>query len=529
MKQIICIIILLSLAGILTAQNPSIVWQKTIGGNNRDVLECIIKTNDNGMLLGGISLSNISGEKNQSCRGNDDFWVVKLDEQKNMVWQTTIGGSGTDYLYSIIQTPDGGYLLGGSSYSNISGEKTENSRGLNDIWIVKLNSSGAILWQKTIGGIGGENLNSIANTADGGYILGATAYMSEISGEKTEPNYGETDYWVVKLNSTGSIVWQKTYGGTSFDDIKSVKQTVDGGYIITGDSHSPISGVKTENSVAWDYWIIKTDATGNIEWQNTIGGNHADMFPHLIICEDNTYLIAGTSSSPLSGDKTENSYGERDYWVVKLDTNGLIIWDKTLGGSEFEQVGGIIQTPDGNYIIGGMSYSSISGIKTENSRGSADFWLVKLNATGTNVLWDKTIGGNLSDSVYSLALYNNDLFIGGNSWSSISGEKTHNSRGENDYWIVQLGNVTLGTNEYANNTPFIYPNPTNDGHLNIDLSKTYNHINTKVYNVTGQLIFEKNYSNISIISDTFLNQSGMYFIQLELDFTKKINLKAIKN
>ena len=201
MKKYLLIIFSSILMPILT--NAQVIeWQITIGGSERDDFSCMVQTNDGGFILGGHSISNISGDKTENCLGGLDFWVVKIDSLGNIQWQNTIGGSGVDYLFSIAQTSDGGYILGGWSESNISGDKTENSNGGADYWIVKTDSQGVIQWQNTIGGSAMDHLHTISQTSDGGYILGGYS-LSYISGDKTENSNGERDYWIVKTDSLG--------------------------------------------------------------------------------------------------------------------------------------------------------------------------------------------------------------------------------------------------------------------------------------------------------------------------------------
>ena len=174
------------------SQNPAIIWQKTIGGSSGDFSTVLEPTSDGGFILGGYSTSNISGEKTENSNGGTDIWIVKIDASGNIMWQRTIGGSGEDFLTSLKQTSDGGYILGAGSDSNISGDKTENSRGGLDYWILKLNSSGAIVWQKTYGGAQPEFDTYVVETTDGGYFVGGYS-DSDISGDKTVPNRGQRD------------------------------------------------------------------------------------------------------------------------------------------------------------------------------------------------------------------------------------------------------------------------------------------------------------------------------------------------
>ena len=432
------LIIQTSIYNTTQAQIPAIEWQNTIGGSGYDQIESIIQTTDGGYLLGGYSDSNSSGDKTENSQGGRDYWVAKLNASGSITWQNTIGGSGQDYLYSVIQTLDGGYLLGGHSTSSISVDKTENSQGSWDYWVVKLDAAGSIIWENTIGGNNGEQLNSIIQTTDGGYLLGGYS-ASSISGDKTENSQGGADYWVVKLDTSGSIIWQNTIGGSSDDIITSIIQTTDGGYLLGGYSASSISGDKTENSLGSKaYWVVKIDAAGTITWQNTIAGNGFDELNSIIQTQDGGYLLGGHSGSNISGDKTENSQGGDDYWVVKLDAVGSITWQNTIGGNNTDYLTSIIQTTDGSYLLGGYSASNSSGDKTENSQGSYDYWVVKLDASGS-ITWQNTIGGGSYEELNSIIqTTDGGYLLGGVSVSPISGDKTENTQGGVDYWVVKL-------------------------------------------------------------------------------------------
>ncbi len=397
MKKITLLFATLATIFVLQAQDPAIIWQNTIGGSEGDFSTSFEPTADGGYIVGGYSTSNVSGDKTENSNGGTDIWIVKLDSGGAIVWQNTIGGSGEDFLISIQQTTDGGYILGASSDSNISGDKTENSRGGLDYWILKLDSNGDIMWQKTYGGAQPEFDTYVVETADGGYFVAGYS-DSDISGDKTDPTNGQRDYWALKLDSTGSIVWQNSIGGSLIDRTQAAFQTADGGYMIGGFSTSPASGDKSENSLGEnDYWFVKLDASGTIEWENTIGGGGSDVFRDMIQTADGGYVVGGYSKSNISGDKTENSQGDFDFWILKLDSNGSIVWQNTIGGSGIDYPRDVKQLMDGTYMIGGWSNSNISGDKTENSNGGYDYWLVKLNASGT-IVSQNTIGGSGDES-----------------------------------------------------------------------------------------------------------------------------------
>ncbi|WP_202928168.1 hypothetical protein, partial [Cyclobacterium salsum] len=202
-----------------------------------------------------------------------DYWAVKIDGSGNKVWDKTIGGISTDYLQSTTPTPDGGYLLAGSSYSYASGDKTENGKGGFDYWAVKIDGSGNKVWDKTIGGNNSEYLRSTTPTPDGGYLLAGDSY-SLASGDKSENSKGGSDFWAVKIDASGNKVWDKTIGGNNNDFLFSTIPTPDGGYLLAGYSGSSASGDKSENSKGYDdYWVVKIDGSGNKVWDKTIGGN----------------------------------------------------------------------------------------------------------------------------------------------------------------------------------------------------------------------------------------------------------------
>ncbi len=422
----------------LQSYAQEIEWDKTYGGSNYETFSSIQQTADGGLIIGGYSNSNISGEKSEDSDGDLDYWVIKLDALGNKEWDKTIGGNYADYLTSVQQTADGGYILGGMSYSGISGDKTQPSRGDADYWIVKLDEAGNIEWDKTFGGADLDWLISVKQTTDGGYILGGSSY-SNISGEKTENARGSDDYWVVKVDASGNKEWDRTFGGSSVEFMRAIVQTADGGYMLGGETSSPIGGDRSEALVgASDYWIVKLDKNGNKVWDKTYGGSDTEWLFDMQNTSDGGIIVGGISYSGISGEKSEPNLGKADYWVLKLDAAGNLEWDKTYGGFETESLSSVQETNDGGFLLSGISDSGIGADKTEISRGEYDYWAVKLDALG-NKLWDKTVGGR--DTEYGgngLQTEDGGYVLAGYTDSGIGGDKTEASRGSADYWIIKL-------------------------------------------------------------------------------------------
>lgn len=487
---------------------PAIQWQNTIGGSDRDELYCVQQTVDGGYILGGHSTSNISGDKAESSNGSWDCWIVKTDSNGNIQWQNTIGGNNSDWLHSIKQTTDGGYILGGQSESSISGDKTENSNGGWDYWIVKIDSIGIIEWQNTIGGNEDDKMFSIQQTTDGGYILGGIS-DSDSTDDKTEDSKGYMDYWIVKTDSLGNIQWQNTIGGNDNDILGSVIQTVDGGYLLVGYSRSGPSGDKTtlSNGVE-DYWIVKTDSQGSIQWQRSFGYGAQDLLYAVQQTAEGGYILGGSN----------NSAGH--YWIIKTDTGGNTQWQKTFGGSGAEILYSIQQTTDRGYILGGISTSNISGHKTENNwdticnpNCTPDFWIVKTDSVG-NLQWENTIGGSSWDYIFSIQQTNDGGYIlGGHSSSNLSGDKTENTIGVlgfDDYWIVKLYPDAITSTFNIQNSEFnisISPNPTSNF---IFLNKE--NLTAEIFDLTGRKLLHQKIKGKQLNISNF--SSGIYFLKV---------------
>jgi pyocin large subunit-like protein len=248
-----------------------------------------------------------------------------------------------------------------------------------------LDALGNIVWNKLLGGSSSDNATHIQQTTDGGYIISGSSESSD-NGDVSGTNHGSYDYWIVKLDDLGNIVWNKLLGGSSNETATNIQQTSDGGYILSGFSSSSASGnVSETNHGSSDYWIVKLDDLGNIVWNKLLGGSSNEFATNIQQTSDEGYIISGYSSSSASGNVSETNHGFIDYWIVKLDALGNIVWNKLLGGRSSDAASNIQQTTDGGYIISGYSVSSASGNVLETNHGIYDYWIVKLDALGNIV------------------------------------------------------------------------------------------------------------------------------------------------
>ncbi len=412
-----------------TSSPPSIEWQKSLGGSSTDYARSIQQTSDGGYIVAGYSAS-MDGDVTGNHGG--DFWIVKLNSGGSIQWQKSLGGSTFDGASSIQQTNDGGYIVAGWSRSN-DGDVTghHGSTDSTDLWIVKLNSGGSIEWQKCFGGSAHDGASSIQQTSDGGYIIAASADSKD--GDVTG-HHGYDDYWIVKLNSGGAIEWQKSLGGSSGDYARSIQQTSDGSYIVAGSSNSKDGDVTGSHGIS-DYWIVKLNSGGSIQWQKSLGGSNIDAAESIQQTSDGGYIVAGLSRS-IDGDVTghHGSSDSIDYWIVKLNSDGAIRWQKSIGGSRSDIAYSIQQTSDGGYIVAGES-DSHDGDVTGNL-GNIDSWIVKLSSGGA-IEWQKSLGGSNGDYAHSILQTSDGGYIlAGESYSN-DGDVTGNHRGY-DFWIVKL-------------------------------------------------------------------------------------------
>lgn len=433
---------------LVNAQNaPGIEWQKSLGGSRGDQARSIQQTTDGGYIVAGRSFSN-DGDVTVN-HGDYDYWIVKTDASGTIEWQKSLGGSDEDFAQSIQQTSDGGYIVAG--YSDSHNGDVSGNHGMHDFWIVKLDENGNIQWQKSLGGTHEDRAHSVQQTSDGGYIVAGYSYSH--NGDVTE-NRGVEDYWIVKLEVNGNIQWQKSYGGSRQDIALSIQQTSDDNYIVLGRTRSNDGDVIGGTGDYLDYWVLKLNESGNILWQKILGGSSSDVPGSIQQTIEGGYIIAGYSSSN-DGDVTNNTdLTSTNFWIVKLDENGGIQWEKSIGENNVTEMAyEARQTMDGGFIVIGET-----AINYNPQTGYDDAWVMKLDSFGV-IQWQKIIEGSGFDKAYSI-LQTADygyIFAG-----RISGNEGNNGESGSDFWIVKLSADGMGTQELQNIKISIYPIPVKD-------------------------------------------------------------------
>ena len=365
---------------VVTFGQESEIWVKTFGGTNNEDFSKVLLASDGGYVLAGDTASFGAGEK--------DVWLIKTDSNGNIQWNKTYGGAANDDVQFIISENDA-YVIVGRTYSFGEGDA--------DLWLIKTDLNGNMIWNQTYGGPGTEWAFSIVKTSDDGYVL---------LGRTNSFGQGDNDFWLVKTDSNGVLEWNRTIGDSGDDRGRFLVNTSDGGFLLLGWTNSYGSGEV-------DYWAIKTDSLGNPQWNKTYGGELADRGITIAKAYNDEYILAGSSSS--------FGAGNSDIWLVKIDSIGNQIWNKTYGEIEGESVRSIVMTEDGGYAF--VGYTSSFGA------GDQDGWFVKINSTGT-ILWNQTYGEEANEILHSFQKIEQGGYL-------LSGSSASYGIGDTDFWLMK--------------------------------------------------------------------------------------------
>jgi hypothetical protein len=336
------------------------LWQKTIGGSEQDIFSSMTSCTGGGYVLAGTSRSNDADATGN--HGDYDFWAVKVAESGTILWQKQLGGSKQDVAASITAGLDGGYVIAGSTDSKDGDVKGQT--GASNAWIVKLDGAGTKVWQQALGGthkFDRDGASAVITSLDGGYvILGRTYRNADEYG-----SFGNNDILVAKFDADGGLIWRKAIGGSGIEHAETIVQSADGGYVIAGNA-----GKGDDNSDDSSL-LIKLDKDGNVVWQKTVAVTVLGAPQDMIAISDGGFLITGLTLDPNLDDG--EAPDDPDVLVTKIDSNGNILWQKTMGGSGIDGANSLLQRWDGSFVIAGSTDSNDGDVK--GNQGLNDAWV----------------------------------------------------------------------------------------------------------------------------------------------------------
>ena len=370
--------------------NYSLDWVQTFGGSGEETAQSVIPTNDGGFAVLGYT-NSIDGDLAGKSLPVNDYWLLKFSASGDLQWNKTYGGSKDDRGQSVIQTTDGGYAVVGYAMSD-DGDGSLN-QGFHDNWIVRLDTNGDILWEKSFGFSGHDHAYDIVQTSDGGFFFSGFLDVTSSGGEGNSrkkitsyAQHGVGEFWGIKLDAEGNLLWRRYFGGTNNDRSFGTVEANDGGLVMIGASESDDFDISNPKG-SYDVWVVKISAKGELLWEKSFGGTGIDRAYDVVKTDDGAYVIVGETFS-MDGDIFKNN-GESDAWLLKVSDMGNLLWERTFGGSDFDAARGLATTSDGGFVIAGNS-KSVEGELEENS-GENDIWLVKTDANGN--LQDQMVMG----------------------------------------------------------------------------------------------------------------------------------------
>jgi len=535
----------LSVLLIYTAMNASaqeVLWQKDLKSSTQDFLSQITTTIDEQYLIAGSTIQPGSGMRDTGSSQNQgyDYHLVKLNQQGEKAWEKYFAGQNHDYLSATVATQDGGFLLAGTSYSEKGLDKKEASKGGSDLWLICINEFGDELWQKTLGTASDEEAKAVIQATDLGFFVAGNV-------QNSSKGYGSKDVWIIRLNKDGKEISQLILGGKGLDEVEKMIPTRDGGALLgiysrsseVSDSGSGVRNTKgkssselSANSVPisqipkassnygeGDYWIVKLDKSGKIEWERNFGGKGDDHIRTLALTSTG-FIIGGESRSERSGNKTVGIEEGTDLWLISLNENGNEQWQKSYNFKNRDILMNIstflsidYKTTKGT-LLGG--YTQAEGRIEENDE---TFWMLYLDHNG-NEQWRKYVTGDSRQKAERLS----DLKLNKDGSIVLAGTSTEKLGMEN-WKIVKLRDQQV--QQLIEKADIkIYPNPVYD-YAYVEIGYDFKDADITLYDMGGRLLQTlKTGNNITKINTQSLVQ-GVYLVTIKTN-NKTANAKLIK-
>jgi len=523
MKKIYVGALALCTTAVLYSQQ--VLWQKDIKSSTQDFLSQVTTTIDQQYLITGSSIQNSKLQAANKQQNNGyDFHLVKLDQQGKEVWEKYFSGNNHDFLSATVATQEGGFLLAGTSYSPKGLDKKENSKGGSDIWLIRINEFGDELWQKTLGTQSDEEARAVIQTTDLGFFVAGNV-------QNSSKGYGSKDVLIIRLDKSGKEISQQIVGGKGLDEVEKMIPTKDGGALLGIYSRSNTGGnKKTENYGEGDYWIIKLNKDGKVEWEKNFGGKDDDHIRTLSLLStpDFTgYLIGGESRSERSGNKTVGITEGTDLWLIALNERGEDLWQKSYNFKNRDVLMGMSvinktqESKDKNQdvtkgiLLGG--YTQAEG-RIEND--DETFWMLYLDHQG-NEQWRKHVKGESRKKEERLS----DIRLNRDGSIILAGTSAE-ELGKENWKIVKLGDSQVDQLIEKQDIR-IYPNPVSD-YCYVEIGYGFKEADVMLYDMSGKLLQQiKTKNKITKINTQSLIQ-GAYLISIKTDANQTANAKIIK-
>lgn len=404
---------------------------ETLGGAKNDAFNAVEQTADGGYIAAGYTQSN-AGDIATKTNDSFDFLVSKFSPENTLEWQRTYGGSDDDRAAAIIQTRDGGFAVLG--YAKSADQEVSTNAGAKDFWLLKLSNNGTLLWEKSFGFSGADYGTALLETKEGGFLLSGVLDVSASNGQgnarRALKQHAGGDYWAIKTDPSGELEWSRFFGGSFTEVPLGIVETADNNFILAGSSDSNDFNISNSNG-SYDFWITKIAADGDLIWEKSFGGSEIDEARAITNTNDGNFIIVGDTRSADKNVSINN--GAADVWILKISAEGALLWEKTIGGSSFDVARAVSKTQDNGYLIAGSSRSLDNGFE---NNGQNDALILKVNSNG-DLLWQKTIGGSEIDFLYDVTELSNGAIIAVGE-SSSSDQDILENKGFTDALIIQI-------------------------------------------------------------------------------------------
>ncbi|WP_185249500.1 T9SS type A sorting domain-containing protein [Chryseobacterium bernardetii] len=529
------------LCTVLGLSAQEVLWQKDIKSNTQDFLSQVTTTIDQQYLITGSSIQSDKLRQGSKQNNGYDFHLVKLNQQGEEAWEKYFSGNNHDYLSATVNTQEGGFLVAGTSYSNKGLDKQDDSKGGSDIWLIRINEFGDELWQKTLGTASDEEAKAVIQTTDLGFFIAGNVQSSS-------KGYGSKDVWITRLDKDGKELSQLILGGKGLDEVEKMIPTKDGGALLgiysrssevrgsgsgvrnpegkssaaSTSTHNLLSATSKQSSNfgEGDYWIVKLDKNGKVEWEKNFGGKGDDHIRTLALTA-NGYIIGGESRSERSGNKTVGTQEGTDLWLISFNERGDEQWQKSYNFKNRDILMGmsVIHSSDDKsskgILLGG--YTQAEG---RIEKDDETFWMLYLDGNG-NEQWRKHVAGESRQKEERLS----DLKLNRDGSIILAGTSAK-ELGKENWKIVKLGDKQV--NDLIEKYDIkIYPNPVSD-YAYVEIGYDFKEVDIMLYDMSGRQLQNFKTKNRVTKMNTQALVQGAYLVTIKTDNNKTANAKLIK-